>query len=152
MTLHWPSAPAPDPFSASPAGWCRSISARWWYQCRCFRAWQWSSTKRHHPPPDDVTTHLVVVARSLAVLSEAFEGLVDEANVVLVDVEAEKTQAAGGAATNAVQELQRFAHQVVVRFVVLVPQVILQHTNDRHTFNPLKAPYIFPYIFIKSRK
>ncbi len=65
------------------------------------------------------------MTRPLAVLGETLEGLVDERDVRLVDVETEQPESARRAAADTVEELQRLAHQVVVRLVVLVPQVIL---------------------------
>ena len=46
------------------------------------------------------------MARSLAVLGEALQRLVDEGDILLIDVEAEEPQTPRGAATDAVQELQ----------------------------------------------
>lgn len=75
-------------------------------------------------------SHLVLMAGPLTVLSQAAEGLVDEDHVVFVDVEAEEAEAPGGASTDAVEELQRLAHQVVGGLdVVLEAQVVLQHNE-----------------------
>lgn len=60
------------------------------------------------------------MAGALAVFREALHGLVDERHVLLIDVEAQKPQAARGAAADAVQELQGLTHQVVIGLVVLV--------------------------------
>ena len=65
------------------------------------------------------------MTRSLAVLGEALEGLVDEGHVALVDVDAQQAQAPRGAATDTVEELQRLTHHVVVGAAVLVAQVVL---------------------------
>lgn len=70
--------------------------------------------------------HLVLMTGTLAVLGQALHRLVDEADVLLVDVEAQQAQSSGGAAANTVQELERFAHQVVVVLVILVPQKVLK--------------------------
>ena len=72
------------------------------------------------------STHLVLVAGSLAVLGEALQRLVDEGHVLLVDVQPQQAQTPRGAAADAVQELQRLAHQVVVVLVVLVAEEILE--------------------------
>lgn len=50
------------------------------------------------------------MARPLAVFSQTLQGLVDEGDVLLVDVEAEEAKAASGASTNTVQELQGLTH------------------------------------------
>ena len=71
------------------------------------------------------SAHLVLVAGPLAVLGEALQGLVNEGHVLLVDVQAQQAQAPRGAAADAVQELQRLAHQVVVVLVLLAPQKVL---------------------------
>ena len=71
------------------------------------------------------STHLVLVAGSLAVLGEALQRLVDEGHVLLVDVQPQQAQTPRGAAADAVQELQRLAHQVVVVLVLLAPQKVL---------------------------
>lgn len=76
-------------------------------------------------PPKYKWNYLVLMARSLTVLGQAFQGLVDEGDVLLVDVEPEEAEAAGGAAADAVQELQCLAHQVVVGLVVLTAQEVL---------------------------
>lgn len=70
--------------------------------------------------------YLILVARPLAVLAERLERLLDEADVVLVDVEAEKPEAARRAAADAVEELERFAHQIERTLVALRPQIVLQ--------------------------
>lgn len=75
--------------------------------------------------------HLVLVARALAVLGEALHGLVDESHVLLVDVEPQQTQASCGAAADAVEELQRLAHQVIIVLVVLTAQEVLQRQIKR---------------------
>lgn len=76
-------------------------------------------------PPKHKRNYLVLVAGPLAVLGEALQGLVDEGDVLLVDVEPEQAEAAGGAAADAVQELQGLAHQVVVGLVVLATEEVL---------------------------
>ena len=62
----------------------------------------------------------------LTVLGQSLEGLVDEADVVLVDVETEEAQLAGGRSADAVQEHERLRHQIVAVLVRLHPQEILQ--------------------------
>ena len=61
------------------------------------------------------------MAGALAVLGQTLQRLVDEQHVVFVDIEAQQTQAARSAATDAVQELQALTHQVIVGLVVLIP-------------------------------
>ena len=65
------------------------------------------------------------MARPLAVLCEALQGLVDEGHIALIDVDSQQSQAPRGAATNTVQELQRLAHHVVMGAAVLMAQVVL---------------------------
>ena len=67
------------------------------------------------------------MARSLAVLGEALQRLVDaEGDILLIDVEAEEPQTPRGAATDAVQELQSLTDQVVVGLGALMPQEVLR--------------------------
>ena len=73
------------------------------------------------------------MTRTLTVLSESDEGLGDEVDVALVDVEAEETQTPRGAAADAVQELQGLAHQVELG-VALLPQVVLDKPTERSVF------------------
>lgn len=70
--------------------------------------------------------YLILMARALAVLSDALQRLFDQVHVPLINVEAQQPQASCGAATDAVQKLQRLTYQVIVGFVVLVPKEILQ--------------------------
>lgn len=49
-----------------------------------------------------LSMHLVFMAGALAVLCEALQGLVDEGDVLLVDVQAQQAEASCGAATDAV--------------------------------------------------
>lgn len=77
-------------------------------------------------PPQTEWTYLVLVAGPLTVLGETLQGLVDEGYVLLVDVEAEEAQAARGASTDAVQELQGLAHQIVVGLVILATEEVLR--------------------------
>lgn len=69
---------------------------------------------------------LVVVAGTLAVLGQGLEGLVDQSDVVLVDVETEKTEAARRRAADAVEEHQGLGDQVEVGLVVLIAQEVLK--------------------------
>lgn len=63
--------------------------------------------------------YLVLVARPLTVLGQTFQCLVDERDVLLVYVQPKEAESTGRAPTDTVQKLQRLAHQVVVRLVVL---------------------------------
>lgn len=63
--------------------------------------------------------YLVLVARPLTVLGQTFQCLVDERDVLLVYVQPKEAKSTGRAPTDTVQKLQRLAHQVVVRLVVL---------------------------------
>lgn len=71
-------------------------------------------------------THLVLLARALAVLGQGLQGLRDQVHVGLVDVEAQQAQTPRGGSTHDVQKLQRLTHQVVVGLVVLAAQEVLQ--------------------------
>ena len=70
--------------------------------------------------------YLILMARSLTVFGQTFQGLVDEGHVLFVDIESQKTKTPGGASTNTVQKLQRLAHQIVVGLVVLATEEVLQ--------------------------
>ena len=78
-----------------------------------------------------VGQHLGLVAGPLAVLGDGLQSLDDQVYIPLVDVEAQQAQAPRGAAADAVQELQRLAHQVVVGLVVLVAQEVLWVRKDK---------------------
>lgn len=69
------------------------------------------------------------MTRALAVLSQALHSLVDQSDVLLVDVESQQPQSPGGAATDAVQELKSLTHQIIIVFVVLIAQEVLE--NDK---------------------
>ena len=71
------------------------------------------------------------MTRALTVLGESDEGLGDEVDVALIDVEAEETQTPRRAAADAVQELQGLTHQVELG-VALLPQVVLDKPTERH--------------------
>jgi len=71
-------------------------------------------------------SHLILMARSLAVLNQRHQCLVHKKCIRLVDVEAEKPEAASCTATDTVKELQRLTNDVVVGLVALRPQEILQ--------------------------
>ena len=73
------------------------------------------------------------MARSLAVLDQWRQCLVDKKRVRLVDVEAEKAEAAGRAAADTVQKLQRLSDDVVVGFVTLIAQETLQRHRTSHS-------------------
>lgn len=58
-------------------------------------------------------SHLICLTRSLTVLSQCAQSLVNQADVSLIDVETEETQSTCRTAAYAVKEAQRLAHQVV---------------------------------------
>jgi hypothetical protein len=58
-----------------------------------------------------------IVLVYLTIFCERFEDLVDECHVILVDVEAEKAEAAGRRAADHVQQDQGLRYQVVLRLV-----------------------------------
>lgn len=70
--------------------------------------------------------HLVLMTGTLAVLSQTLHSLVDESDILLIDVQSQQAQSPRSAATDAVQELKRLTHQVVVVLVILVAQKILE--------------------------
>ena len=72
--------------------------------------------------------YLVLMARSLAVLGEGLESLVDKRDVGLVDVESEQTESTSRTATDTVEKLQRLTDNVVVCLVRLRPQIVLNNT------------------------
>ena len=57
---------------------------------------------------------------------QCFQSLVDEGDVVLIDVEAEKTQFARCRSANAVKEHGCLGDQIVAVFIGLGPQKVLQ--------------------------
>lgn len=59
------------------------------------------------------------MAGALAVLGQALQSLINESNILLVDVEPQQTEAAGGAATDTVKELKGLTHKVVVVLFIL---------------------------------
>ncbi len=69
---------------------------------------------------------------ALTVLSQALHSLVDESYVLLINVKSQQPQSSGGAATDAVQELKRLTHQIIVVLVILVAQKVLDG-DKRHT-------------------
>ena len=70
--------------------------------------------------------YLILMAWSLAVLSESLQALVDEFCIVGIDVETEQHQTSCSHSTNTVQEAKSFQDKVVVVLtVLLLPQVIL---------------------------
>lgn len=95
--------------------------------------------------------HLVVMAGSLAVLCEALYCLVDEAYVLLIDVESQQPQASRGAATDTVQELQRLTHQIIVVLVVLTPQKVLERDQGRVTIQQFAHFIHNIYYFIRKK-
>lgn len=66
------------------------------------------------------------MAGALAVLRQTLQSLVYEGHVLLVDVQPEQAETAGGAAADAVQELQSLTNQVVVVLVVLAAEEVLR--------------------------
>lgn len=70
---------------------------------------------------------------TLAVLSQALHSLVDESYVLLVNVESQQPESSSGAATDAVQELKRLTHQIIVVLVILVAQKVLEMDVDKNT-------------------
>lgn len=75
--------------------------------------------------------HLVLVTGTLAVLSQALHGLVNESYVLLIDIETQQAQSPCSAATDAVQELKRLTNQIVVVLVILVAQKVLEMDEDK---------------------
>lgn len=66
------------------------------------------------------------MAWSLAILRQALQSLVDQHNILLIDVETQKSQATRGTSTNAVQKLKGLTDEVIICFVVLIPQEVLK--------------------------
>ena len=54
----------------------------------------------------DTSGYLIFMARALAILSQALQGLVDQCYILLIDVETQQAQATGCTSTNAVQKLK----------------------------------------------
>ena len=66
------------------------------------------------------------MTRPLTIFRQCSQGLVDECDVVLINVEAEKTQFARRRSANAVKENERLGDQIVAVFIGLGPQKVLQ--------------------------
>lgn len=66
------------------------------------------------------------MAWALAILRQALQSLVDQHYILLIDVETQQAQATRGTSTNAVQELKGLTDQVIICFVVLIPQEVLK--------------------------
>ena len=75
------------------------------------------------------------MARSLAILRQALECLVDQFHVVLIDIETQQAKSARGAPTDAVKELEPIAYKVVRIFIRLMPQEVLKRSQDNETEN-----------------
>lgn len=65
------------------------------------------------------------MAGALAVLGDGFQRLSHQVHVTLINVKSQQAQTSGGASADAIKELQSLAHQVVVGFVVLAAQEVL---------------------------
>ena len=63
---------------------------------------------------------LIVAARTLAVLRQCVQRLIDELDVVLVDVVAQQAEQTGLGAADGVEKFQRFTDEVVVGFVIIL--------------------------------
>lgn len=63
--------------------------------------------------------YLVLMARSLTVLGQTFQCLIDERYIFLIYIQTKKAKSPSCASTDAVQKLQCLTHQVVVGLVVL---------------------------------
>lgn len=68
-----------------------------------------------------VHSYLIFMARALAVLGQALQGLDDQRHILLIDVQPQQAQAACCTPTDAVQKLKGLTHKVVICFVVLTP-------------------------------
>ena len=83
--------------------------------------------------------YLVVMTRTLAVFSQRLEGLVDETNIDVIDVESQQTESTGCTAADAVEKLEGLAYQVVVGLVVLWPEEMLQRESP-HSIALVETP------------
>lgn len=72
-----------------------------------FTDWMDPHAHQSHSPRQRECRHsyLVLMARALAILSQALQGLVDQCDVFLIDVETQEPQATRCASTDAVKEL-----------------------------------------------
>lgn len=66
------------------------------------------------------------MARALAILGQAFQSLVDQHYILLIDVQTQQAQATCCTSTNAVQKLKGLTDEVVICFIVLIPQEVLK--------------------------
>lgn len=60
------------------------------------------------------------MAGALAIFSQAFQGLIDQSNILLIDVQTQKSEATRRTATDTIQKLQGLTNEVIVGFVVLI--------------------------------
>lgn len=66
------------------------------------------------------------MAWALAIFRQALQSLVDQHYILLVDVETQQAQATRGTSTDAVQKLKGLTDEVIICFVVLIPQKVLK--------------------------
>lgn len=69
------------------------------------------------------------MARTLAVLGQTLQSLVDEGYVLFVYIESEKTKTASCASADTVQKLQRLTYQIVVGLVILATKEVLNMSS-----------------------
>lgn len=70
--------------------------------------------------------YLIFMAWALAIFRQALQSLVDQHYILLVDVETQQAQATRGTSTDAVQKLKGLTDEVIICFVVLIPQKVLK--------------------------
>lgn len=66
------------------------------------------------------------MAWALAIFRQALQSLVDQYYILLIDVETQQAQATRGTSTDAVQKLKGLTDEVIICFVVLIPQKVLK--------------------------
>lgn len=75
---------------------------------------------------------LVLVTRSLAVLSQSDETLVDEGGIVGMDVETQQHEASSTDSTDGVQEVESLSYEIVGSLAVaLMPQIVLEENEEK---------------------
>ena len=73
------------------------------------------------------------MTRSLAVLSQSDETLVNEGGIVGMDVETQQHEASGTDSTDGVQKMESLSDEIVGSLAVaLMPQIVLEENEEKY--------------------
>lgn len=78
--------------------------------------------------------HLISLTRALTILSQCLQCLIYKPHILLIDIETKKAQSSSRASTDAVQKSECLTNQVVIGFILLITQVILQRVSKIYSF------------------